>query len=544
MSPHITCSIILKTLILSVSLAITAIGYAQEYTVESFNVVQDDLTAKTNPKTDLNGKRCALIKVYVDDKIAAVRGNIIGDVTTIGMEKSFYLTDGSRKLELIFDNHYPLKIVFDEYNIPALTGAMTYVLKLKTNGSSIQAETSVQPQQQATQSDIQSPKQSNIPTAPYTPNSSQNEINSGIGRQNQATTFQPDSYRSSAYGGDFQTLMNDGKKAFDSYDKDLINSMVNPASVDNIKMGYDLLNGYKNYVQALTIASNQKSNKQIKNIVKTLNEHVNDYFNAGAYFFNAKKIYPEAYECFMIYADMPNQEFMRGEKLDLTDTDRGTAYFNAGLAAYSGNELIHSANAFRRAREIGYDDKQAYIYEIACWQSLVKTDPSIEETAKQKIVEVAQDGDRKFGLSEPVFYNNIINFLVVDEKYNQALADISQRIAQNPNNAGLYGLRGFVYDRMGKDDESVADYRKAAATDGVDFETLKNAAKKIFRTGTNKWDNIEGNSDADRAARADVKTNYLEVAKAITDKAKAMNSNDEDLDYVIESIDYMLSLTK
>ena len=345
---------------------------------------------------------------------------------------------------------------------------------------------------------------------------------------------------------DAQTYFIAGKIEFDAFDKDLTNSMINPASVDIVKMGQNLLNGYNNYVKALPLAAipNEKGKvdtKTPKNIVNTLKGHTNDYFKAGADFFNAQKVYPEAYECFMIYADMPNQDFMQGEKLELPDADRGTAYFNAGLAAYSGNEIYKSADAFRKARSVGYEDKQAYIYEIACWQAAAQRDSTMEQTAKEKIIEVAEAGDKKFGMEEPIFVNNIVNFLVTDAKYDQAVAKVSELIAANPDNAGLYGLRGFVYDRMDKDAESVDDYRKAAAMDNVDFETLKNAGKKIYRVGADKWNAIEGNSEEARAARLDVKTNYFEAAKVIADKAKAMNSNDSDLDYLLESIDYALT---
>ncbi len=345
---------------------------------------------------------------------------------------------------------------------------------------------------------------------------------------------------------DAQTYFIAGKIEFDAFDKDLTNSMINPASVDNLKMGQNLLNGYNNYVKALPLAAvpNEKGKvdtKTPKSIVSALKGHVNDYFKAGADFFNGQKVYPEAYECFMIYADMPEQEFMKGEKLELPDADRGTAYFNAGLAAYSGNEIYKSADAFRKARNVGYDDKQAYIYEIACWQNAAQRDSTMVQTAQEKIMEVADAGYQKYGMDEPLFINNIVNFLVADEKFDQAVSKVSELIAANPDNAGLYGLRGFVYDRMNKDTESVNDYRKAASLDNVDFETLKNAGKKIYRTGADKWNAIEGNSEEARAARLDVKTNYFEAAKAIADKAKAMNSNDSDLDYLIESIDYALT---
>lgn len=94
---------------------------------------------------------------------------------------------------------------------------------------------------------------------------------------------------------------------------------------------------------------------------------------------------------------------------------------------------------------------------------------------------------------------------------------------------------------MGKDDESVADYKKSVSIEGVDFETLKNAGKKIYRVGADKWNAIEGNGEEARAARLDVKTNYFEAAKAIAEKAKAMNAQDSEVDYLMENIDYALT---
>lgn len=343
-----------------------------------------------------------------------------------------------------------------------------------------------------------------------------------------------------------QTYYIAGKIEFDAFDKELTNQMINPASVDAIKMGTELLNGYKEFVKALPLdslpdAKGKVKPKYSKDIISKLKGHANDYFKAGADFFNASKAFPEAYESFMIYGDMPDMPFMANEKLNFPAADRGTAYFNAGLAAYTGNDVVKSAEAFRKARGVGYDDKQVYIYEIACWQAAAQRDSTMELTAKERIIEIATEGNQKFGIAEPIFINNIVNFMVTDGKFDDAIATVSELIAANPDNAGLYGLRGFVNDRKGDDAASVEDYRKCVTLPNVDFETLKNAAKKIYRVGANKWNSIEGNSEEARAARLDIKTNYFEAAKAITEQAKAINAEDSDLLYVIENIDYALT---
>ncbi len=345
---------------------------------------------------------------------------------------------------------------------------------------------------------------------------------------------------------DAQTYYIAGKIEYDAFDKEFAAGMIKPESVDRLKMGEELINGYNQFLKALPLDQipNQKGQVKprfTKDMLNKIKGHANDYFQAAVEFFNAHKYYPEAYESFLIYADMPDQDFMADEKLDLPLEDRGTAYFNGGLAAYQGNELIKSADAFRKARSVGYDDKQAYIYELACWQLVAQRDSTMEETAKQKIIGVAEEGYAKYGMDEPLFVNNIVNYLVADEKYDEAISKVSDLLAQNPENAGLYGLRGFVYDRMGNDEASVNDYRKSVSFDNVDYETLKNAGKKIYRVGADKWNNIEGNSSEAQAARQDVKVNYFEAAKAIADKAKSKQENsDSDLDYLIENIDYAL----
>jgi tetratricopeptide (TPR) repeat protein len=134
----------------------------------------------------------------------------------------------------------------------------------------------------------------------------------------------------------------------------------------------------------------------------------------------------------------------------------------------------------------------------------------------------------------------MINSIVTDGKIDQALSELNTVIAANPDNAALYGLRGYVYDRAENDEASENDYRKAASLPNVDFETLKNACKKIFRIGTVKWNEIEGASPEAAAARQNVKDNYFEAAKKIAEQAGSMNPNDSDLQNVMESIDYAL----
>lgn len=109
--------------------------WGQDYSVASFDIVPTDLTARTNSRPDANGRPCAVIKVYVKDTITATSGSVVGDVIDRGMEKWVYVAHDAKKIELLFKEHMPLFITFNDYNYPSLTGQMTYVMKLKEEES-------------------------------------------------------------------------------------------------------------------------------------------------------------------------------------------------------------------------------------------------------------------------------------------------------------------------------------------------------------------------------------------------------------------------
>lgn len=343
---------------------------------------------------------------------------------------------------------------------------------------------------------------------------------------------------------DARTYYVGGKNEYEVYDLARTMQMINPQDKDvkPIEMGKQLLNGYKMFQKALPLdsvpdAKGKIKPKYSKDMISRINGHFNDYFNSAIAFYNEKMYYPEAYESFMLYGDLPKS--VHADKLMKATADSviNTAYFNAGIAAYAGNALPEAALAFKKARQNNYDIAQNYVYEIACWQYMAQNDSTKADEAQKQIEDIALDGYKKFGTSQMLFINNLVNSWMNENKTDKVLALLNEEIGKNPENGALYGLRGFVYDRNGKDDESVADYRKAASFADTDFETLKNASKKIFRTGTTKWNAIEG---AAPEARQDVKVNYFEAAKAIADRAKSMNPDDSDVNYVLENINYAL----
>lgn len=348
---------------------------------------------------------------------------------------------------------------------------------------------------------------------------------------------------------DPRTYFTGGKVEFSAFDKNAQAASVNPESVNPADMAKNLLNGYDYFMMTLPLDGTQVDAKgktvkakYKKDIANILSAHAPMFFEMGGAAYNMKNL-QDGYKLFSIYANLPE---LAEQGVVVTppieNQNRALAYYYAGLCAYYAGMVNEAADVLAKGRPFGYDDPTAFILEIASWQSISQQDSTRQKEATAAIESAARAGYEKFGIEQPVFLNNLVNARVMSEDFNGAINLLNEVMAQYPDNGNLYGMRAFVYDRMDNDEASLADYRKAASMPTTDFENLKNAAKKIMRTGTEKWNLIEGNSPEAKAARDDVKNNYFLAAKAITDKAKQMKEaeGDYDLNNVIENIDYVL----
>lgn len=105
-------------------------SYAQEFKVESFEIAPKDLSARTEGRVDGNGRKCAVIKVFVKDAITDTDGPVVGEIRDRGMEKWVYVSHDAKQVGLLFKEHMPLLVIFADYDFPTVTGQMTYILKL------------------------------------------------------------------------------------------------------------------------------------------------------------------------------------------------------------------------------------------------------------------------------------------------------------------------------------------------------------------------------------------------------------------------------
>ena len=101
---------------------------AQELTVKSFKLAENDISAQTQSRKDLNDRNCALVKVQFVGVISEVEGNVIKPLVKHGNETWVYMPQGSRQLKLFTQSYLPVMVIFADYGVEKLVSNRTYVL--------------------------------------------------------------------------------------------------------------------------------------------------------------------------------------------------------------------------------------------------------------------------------------------------------------------------------------------------------------------------------------------------------------------------------
>lgn len=102
---------------------------AQELKVKSFVYDVRDLSARTYPKTDINGDKCALLKVGLALANVEFEGNVIDVVKKTG-EYWVYMADKSKKLKVKHNSYLPIVVTFSDYGINEIEKENTYSLNI------------------------------------------------------------------------------------------------------------------------------------------------------------------------------------------------------------------------------------------------------------------------------------------------------------------------------------------------------------------------------------------------------------------------------
>lgn len=95
-------------------LLLGAATYAQNVNITSFELNATSLDAKVNPRYDLNGNPCALLRISMPSEEVIFEGNIVGDPVWNHVEWLVYMPVGSKYLRLSVPGFSPIMFVFPE----------------------------------------------------------------------------------------------------------------------------------------------------------------------------------------------------------------------------------------------------------------------------------------------------------------------------------------------------------------------------------------------------------------------------------------------
>lgn len=119
-----------KSLLFLLFVLHTIVAFAQELTVKSFKLAENDISAQTQSRKDLNDRNCALVKVQFVGIISEVEGNVVKPLVKHGNETWVYMPQGSRQLKILTQSYLPVMVTFADYGVEKLKSNRTYVLVL------------------------------------------------------------------------------------------------------------------------------------------------------------------------------------------------------------------------------------------------------------------------------------------------------------------------------------------------------------------------------------------------------------------------------
>ena len=105
----------------------------QDLAVKYFTLVPSDLSVQIQPRKDLNGKNCALVKVGIGLQGVQFEGNIVGEIANKVGEYWVYMPRGCRMLKVKHPNCSPIMVTFANFGIEKLESNRTYQLTLKVS---------------------------------------------------------------------------------------------------------------------------------------------------------------------------------------------------------------------------------------------------------------------------------------------------------------------------------------------------------------------------------------------------------------------------
>lgn len=323
-----------------------------------------------------------------------------------------------------------------------------------------------------------------------------------------------------------------------------------------------LVNSYGYFMKAVALDTlpNEKGKvkpKYVKDIRKTLKQNIDGFANAGVYYFTQKD-YKKAYDVWGIYLEIPQLSIMKGEKSGLpADSTIAILEFNRALAALQTQDHALAISALNAAKGNGYNQNDIYkylVYEYEQTQdtvNLIQTLQEGEKLFKNEMIEVRdemgnpvmdENGQPKMQ-KENTYTLKLINLYIYGGKYDEAIATLESVLANEPNNAEYWNVKGNLYESQKKYDQSIECFEKAIEIRPDYADALGNMGRIYFNLAVQKNNEISSITDNVKYAEAREKEviPLFEKSRPYYEKAYELKPDEPDYKYALRNIYYNLN---
>ena len=203
-----------------------------------------------------------------------------------------------------------------------------------------------------------------------------------------------------------------------------------------------------------------------------------------------------------------------------------------------GNSLAQDNEAalknFKDAIAHGYTKKNAFDYAIAAASQLQRP---------QDMADIAEQAYALYGKEDSRYIGFMVNNLIDKKEYAKADALIDKYIADDPDNAQLYFVKGVLCDSEGKQDAALEQFKKAISLDADNANALMQYGYKLYQKACD-LDQKEGGNMSNsqyqefRSTKVDP---ILKEAAGYLEKAYQIDDTMSDARQVLRSIYYNLN---
>lgn len=234
--------------------------------------------------------------------------------------------------------------------------------------------------------------------------------------------------------------------------------------------------------------------------------------------------------------EMAYEFFNLAGEIDLKDT---TIHYNAGFLANDLGKFEDAKRHFGYLLEVPeYNKLNAYYFMV----QILSTEEKNPDAAYEIVTKAKEEYP-----TDKVLAEYEIQLLLQLNKMDQAMSQINEALANDPNNTGLLLRSGYLKEQAGDLDGGLADYKKAVEVDPNFFEGNYYTGALLLEQATKMLNTLNDLSDAEWEKQSPIigkkaDENYKDAAKYFT-KAVEIRPDNTDIMIILYQVHTRLKNT-